>query len=429
MLPAIRWPNLIAAFAVLAACLVAATVTGPAASAQDRLRNRPIIYVHGYNSGPGVWSGTKSYAQSMGYADAELFTFDYSKLTPGNTRIEQLAERLREFIDGHQLLNKSPDGKVDIVGHSMGGLVARSYLQQAGRYGQTAHLVTIATPNHGTLPARFTLLCQDIWSSQCNDQVRQMAGAHGLLDDLNRNETPAPTRYITFRSNIGDEPVGEWPAKTGLCDGQVFGLTRESKLSGWYAGDTSVLNGSDERVVNLVAPCESHDGVRDNEWVKKRTLDYIADSDGAHTPRAVQVKCGELTSHWDGGRWTSAYGQSCVTATRDHGRSAARAVYGELNIRGCGYYYTLGKIWEYVGQDPDYTCDVKYRGLVDRDSTRVVDNQNTRVSPTRSTAIMTDTTEAAPGSTVTAGWRFDVTAHGETLRDAAADSGPLIIIG
>ncbi len=99
--------------------LLAGTVPAMA-QGQAKLTHRPVVFVHGYRADKGVWGGMEGYARSQGYRADELFRFDYSSLTPGSTSIKDLGTKLKEYIDQKNLVEKSPDGKVDIVAHSMG---------------------------------------------------------------------------------------------------------------------------------------------------------------------------------------------------------------------------------------------------------------------------------------------------------------------
>ena len=60
----------------------------------------------------------------------------------------QTAEYLKNAID--VMKNTTKVSKVDIVAHSMGGLVARSYIEGDAYGNDVDKLITIATPQHGS---------------------------------------------------------------------------------------------------------------------------------------------------------------------------------------------------------------------------------------------------------------------------------------
>lgn len=64
--------------------------------------------------------------------------------------IDQTAGQLRDFINSTVLLDKPPGTKVKLVGHCMGGLVIRGYLQKYYGDQKAERLVLVDTPNKGT---------------------------------------------------------------------------------------------------------------------------------------------------------------------------------------------------------------------------------------------------------------------------------------
>ena len=68
----------------------------------------------------------------------------------GNATIEALAAQLAEYAD-----REIPNGKFDLIGFSMGGLVSRYYVQRLGGIDRVGRFVTLATPHRGTVMARL----------------------------------------------------------------------------------------------------------------------------------------------------------------------------------------------------------------------------------------------------------------------------------
>lgn len=71
------------------------------------------------------------------------FTYDWRK------RVSENGALLKTFIDS---LVKNGE-KVDVVAHSMGGLVARSYIEQETINNKIDKLITVGTPNQGSVDA------------------------------------------------------------------------------------------------------------------------------------------------------------------------------------------------------------------------------------------------------------------------------------
>jgi len=62
-------------------------------------------------------------------------------------------EYLKHWID--EAKSKSGSRKVDIIAHSMGGLVSRSYIQGDNYQSDIDQLIMLGTPNHGSSPAYY----------------------------------------------------------------------------------------------------------------------------------------------------------------------------------------------------------------------------------------------------------------------------------
>ncbi len=73
-------------------------------------------------------------------------------LTPndGSKSLDYLAKQLQACIGA---AIGGTNAKLALVGFSMGGLVARYYMQELGGYKQVSHFFSIASPHHGTVLA------------------------------------------------------------------------------------------------------------------------------------------------------------------------------------------------------------------------------------------------------------------------------------
>lgn len=149
----------------------------------------PLILIHGVHSTDsatfaaidGTTTNEKAYFQnfinyfySSDLKDRyQLYRFHYLS---DELSVQEIGQGLREWIDDYILNRKIKDGKIVILAHSMGGLVARSYMEEqqhiqgayALQYGgaRVEKLITLATPHHGT-PA-------------CNGLSRDLAATNSL---------------------------------------------------------------------------------------------------------------------------------------------------------------------------------------------------------------------------------------------------------
>jgi triacylglycerol lipase len=91
----------------------------------------------------------------------------------GDAGLDELADQLANYIRA----GFPPHQTIDLVGFSMGGLVARYYLQRLKGAERVERFITIASPHNGTLAAFF----------RANPGARQMRPGSHFLKDLNRD--------------------------------------------------------------------------------------------------------------------------------------------------------------------------------------------------------------------------------------------------
>ena len=142
----------------------------------------PVILVHGVWSDPeGSWENT-GFKQSLechgfwvatvDYKEHNAKTFDpYAEPEIGNPAIAALKSRILEVLDRCNKQHISVS-KVDIIAHSMGGLIARGLCQQNGykakenyMKGQIRRLITIGSPHFGAGLAGILYRQKDNWYS------------------------------------------------------------------------------------------------------------------------------------------------------------------------------------------------------------------------------------------------------------------------
>lgn len=103
---------------------------------------RPIVLLHGYamNRANFLPLALRLWRAGLG----PVLGFEYWTLG----RTAAAARQLGWFIDHVRAVTGAAD--VDVIGHSMGGLVARYYVSLAGGDGVVRRLITIGTPHTGT---------------------------------------------------------------------------------------------------------------------------------------------------------------------------------------------------------------------------------------------------------------------------------------
>ena len=110
--------------------------------------SRPVVVlVHGLYDKPSSWLLMSHYLEKAGY---QAVTFSYKSLRGSNESIVKEFDAFMNFVNA-----SFPGQKCLLVGHSLGGLVLRSWLAQPGNEEKATGLITIGTPHKGTRMALF----------------------------------------------------------------------------------------------------------------------------------------------------------------------------------------------------------------------------------------------------------------------------------
>ena len=133
------------------AVTVRATLSGSSKNSEKTISlvKNPVVFVHGYNSGSYAFDTMKEYLSTLGY---EGHSIDY-KSTEG---VESSAKELNTYLQKlkSDYLSKGVQvKKVDLIAHSMGGLVARFYTcsSEYNSNNDVRKVIFISTPQKGSL--------------------------------------------------------------------------------------------------------------------------------------------------------------------------------------------------------------------------------------------------------------------------------------
>jgi pimeloyl-ACP methyl ester carboxylesterase len=86
------------------------------------------------------------------------FEFAYDWRRDNRVAARKLSERVPAWLENHRRRTNNPNAKVWFLGHSMGGLVARYYLEKLGGRPLARGLVTFGTPFRGSMNALDVLV-------------------------------------------------------------------------------------------------------------------------------------------------------------------------------------------------------------------------------------------------------------------------------
>lgn len=191
-------------------------------------KGRPVIFVHGFNRSAdtncaAAWHNARLVLKQHTWR-ARSYTFGFYRGDRNcdmhangttDTRIQNVGAALARRIYKHFT---SKGIAVDIVAHSMGGLVAKAAIQGTNLYGKQSRkwpsrlyvedVVTLGTPHRG---ANFTNTCT-FTHEQCSDM---RVGNTGFLKWVgHRPQSQMGTDY-TFVTSTGDNTVSERSATDG----------------------------------------------------------------------------------------------------------------------------------------------------------------------------------------------------------------------
>jgi triacylglycerol lipase len=110
-----------------------------------------VVLVHGLASNSGVWWLFSRRLKRMLKLQSKAVQIDSFDLGRPNDSLEQYVQKLDQHLKRQRLKINAP---IVLVGHSMGGLVSRAWLE---RHSETSvvGLVTLGTPHQGSETARW----------------------------------------------------------------------------------------------------------------------------------------------------------------------------------------------------------------------------------------------------------------------------------
>jgi triacylglycerol lipase len=153
----------------------------------DGTHDTPVLLVHGYGHNRSGWFVLDRALRHAGFSS--VHTMNY--VAWGNDGVPELAARLARRVEAVRRLTGAD--KVHIVGHSMGGVLLRYYVQVLGGHEFVDTAITIASPHEGT---RTALLGVGRGARDLRPGSRVMR----------RLAAPAPAaagvRWLSFYSNL-----------------------------------------------------------------------------------------------------------------------------------------------------------------------------------------------------------------------------------
>ncbi|MYV62699.1 alpha/beta fold hydrolase [Streptomyces sp. SID4931] len=153
----------------------------------------PVVLLHGFIDNRSAFVVLRRTLARHGRRPESL---NYSPLTRD---VRTAAGLLGRHVE--EICARTGHSRVDIVGHSLGGLIARYYVQRLGGDRRVRTLVTLGTPHGGTAVAP---------GAGVHPIVRQMRGGSSVIEELRGPAPGCRTRFVSFWSELDQVmvPVG-----------------------------------------------------------------------------------------------------------------------------------------------------------------------------------------------------------------------------
>lgn len=210
-------------------------------------QDKVLLFIHGWTSSPiACWNsfiiGLTPLIKEAGYT--RLLTMGYNTSMP----IDKNGELLSLYLQ-----NKLNGAKVDIVAHSMGGLVARSALENYGKGDLVQNLITLGTPHKGS-PLAIIKYGLEAFSSAILEEK-------GELDEY--------SRFIIKMYNDGSQGFQDLYTESDF----IKGLANNTAPSTYYHPIAAIYS--------------SENLVRVGFWLSRDLQNLMANADGVVTKESA----------------------------------------------------------------------------------------------------------------------------------------------
>ena len=178
----------------------------------------PVVLVHGTAENmSNNWQAMSPALKAAGYC---VYAFNYGSYKRSGTVgvyglnfIERSAEELATEV--RAVLSQTGASKVDLVGHSQGGMMPRYYIKNLGGSSKVDDLVALSPSNHGTTNPLAPPL-----GPTCPACAQQAAGSPFITQLNSSDETPGTADYTNIATRY-DEVVTPYTSDFLASDGNA----------------------------------------------------------------------------------------------------------------------------------------------------------------------------------------------------------------
>lgn len=150
-------------------------------------RNPPVLLIHGFLGTRGSMFLLEQRLLRDGFS---IVSFNLGVLNVRDIRTSALLIHRKV----QSILEQSGLQRLDIVGHSMGGLIGLYYIKRLGGHKTVRRMVMLGTPARGTWAALLGVATLGLWSSSS----WQLLPGSEFLDDLHQGALPNEVEFTTI---------------------------------------------------------------------------------------------------------------------------------------------------------------------------------------------------------------------------------------
>ena len=145
----------------------------------------PILLVHGLVDNRSIFTVLRRALRRRGFG--RIWTMNYHVLT---SDVRAAAQRLAATVEA--ICEQTGYERIHVIGHSMGGIIARYYVQRMDGDARVHTLVTLGSPHGGTRAAH--LLPRGV--------CRQLTPRSEIVTELAEPAPSCRTRFVSFWSDL-----------------------------------------------------------------------------------------------------------------------------------------------------------------------------------------------------------------------------------
>jgi triacylglycerol lipase len=164
----------------------------------------PILFVHGIVDNRTIFAPMRRGLRRRGFG--RLRTFSYG---PASSDVRATAARLGGVIEA--LCEETGYQRIHVIGHSLGGLITRFYVQRMGGDAHVDTLITLGSPHAGTQAARLLPI----------PLIKQLRPGSDLMNELALPAPECSTRFVAYWSDLDQLIVPQRNARLDHPDLQV----------------------------------------------------------------------------------------------------------------------------------------------------------------------------------------------------------------